>query len=110
MILRDVKILLGIKLDDTSQDDKLSIYIRRAVHTIQNYLNIDKFTDEDIENLYSEAIISLVSNAHKIESEGIKNIKSKSQGARSVTYSDDTSFTITDDVKSILPVPFIRMR
>lgn len=108
MILRDVKILLDI--DDDSKDNELEIYIRRAVFTIKNYLNTDKFTNEDIKDKFKEAVILLVENAYTEKAQGAKGIKSKSQGARSITYSEDMGFTISDNIKSMLPVPYIRMR
>lgn len=109
-MLEDIKILTGIDLEDDSKDDLLNLYIKRAIYTIKNYLNNDRLTDEDIETLHREAIVSLVVDAQRIESSGNKGIKSQTQGARSVTYADEKSFSITDDIKAILPVPKVKMR
>lgn len=110
LILNDIKTLLGIPFDDSSKDELLIIYIKRAIYTIKNYLNKECITDEEIELLHGEAIISLVVDGHKSVTGGTDGIKSMSQGSRSVTYKDDVSFTINDSVKALLPNPYIRMR
>lgn len=104
-MLDDIKILLN--LNDDSQDRLLEIYIRRAVTTIKNYLNNDKFTPEYIQEHFQDAIIAMVVNAYKIK--GNENIKSMTQGNRSVTYAENTAFYITDDIANLLPTPCIRM-
>ena len=104
----DVKLLLGIK--DNSQDDLIALYINRAITVIINYINNEKYDKEIIEVVFPEAIIALVENAYKENTSSTKGIKSKTQGARSVTYADEKGFTITDDIKSLLPTPFIGMR
>lgn len=106
-MLEEIKILLGIKDDES--DDLLYLYIKRATYTIRVYLNTDKYTDEELLNLYGEAIKSLVIDARRIETSKSKGIKSIAQGARSITYADDKSFTISDEVRAILPVPYLKM-
>lgn len=110
MLLDDIKILLGIDSEDSSRDKLLNLYIKRAIYTIKVYLNNDELTDGEIESLHREAILSLVVDAQRSETNGTKGIKSMKQGARSITYADDSSFTITNAVKAILPIPYIRMR
>lgn len=105
MLLEDVKILLEI--NDTSKDGLLNLYIRRSVTIIKNYLNNDNFTKEYIEQNYSDAIIELVIMTYR--NKGKENIKSTSQGARSVTYTDGSTFAITESVKTLLPLPYVRM-
>ena len=47
---------------------------------------------------------------NSVESRKNNNIKSKTEGNRSVTYTDSTrAFTITEDVAELLPAPYIRM-
>ena len=47
---------------------------------------------------------------HKDHNRKNNNIKSKTEGNRSVTYTDSTrAFTITEDVAELLPAPYIRM-
>ena len=107
-MIDSIKALLSIK--DNSQDDLITLYINRAITVIINYINNEKYDKEIIEVVFPEAIIALVENAYKENTSSTKGIKSKSQGARSVTYADEKGFTITDDIKSLLPTPFIRMR
>ena|SRR5699024_2047782 len=103
----DIKVLLGIK--DNSKDNILNIYIRRAITTIQNYLNNDKFTKEYIEENFKDAIIAIVVNAYEIKQNGNGNIKSLTQGNRSVTYANNTAFYIDKDIASLLPQPYVKM-
>ena len=107
-MIDSIKALLSIK--DNSQDDLITLYINRAITVIGNYINNKKYDKELIEVEFPEAIIALVENAYKENTSSTKGIKSKSQGARSITYADEKGFTITDDIKSLLPTPFIRMR
>lgn len=104
-MLEDIKILLDIK--DNSKDTILNIYIRKAMILIKNYLNNSTFDDEYIQNNFQDAIIDIVVNAYNTK--GKENIKSITQGARSVTYSDGTIFAISDNVKALLPTPYIKM-
>ena len=104
-MLEDIKVLVGIK--DDSKDDLISIYIRRAIKTIENYLNNEKFTKEYIKENFQDAIIAIVGNAYNLKDN--KNIKSVTQGNRSVTYAENTAFYITDDIANLLPTPYVRM-
>ncbi|WP_050607260.1 phage head-tail connector protein [Clostridium niameyense] len=85
----------------------LNIYIRKAITLIQNYLNNQNFTFDYIQTNFQDAIIDIVVNAYNFKDN--KNIKSMTQGARSITYSDNTAFAITDSVANLLPMPYIRM-
>ena len=105
-----VKEFLGIKADNTSEDSKLKIYISTAEKMIINYLNNDNINNDYVEESFSEAVILMVSNAYEYQKSYInRNIKSESQGDRSRTYIDgNTAFAITDDIKALLPVPYIK--
>lgn len=105
MLLEDIKILLEIT--DNTKDVLLNLYMRRAITIIKNYINNDNFTQDYIEQNYSDAIIELVVMAYR--NKGKENIKSTSQGARSVTYTDGSTFSITESVKTLLPTPYLRM-
>ncbi|ERI90989.1 hypothetical protein HMPREF1982_03551 [Clostridiales bacterium oral taxon 876 str. F0540] len=105
MIIDDIKTLLDIQ--DNSKDNIFNIYIRRATTVIQNYLNNSTFTGEYIETNFPDAIIDIVVNAYNFK--GKNNIKSITQGARSVTYSDNTAFCVTESVANMLPTPYLRM-
>ncbi|NFL87476.1 phage head-tail connector protein [Clostridium botulinum] len=106
-MLNDIKELLGIK--NESEDSKLNLYIKMAITLIKKYLNNENFDDSYIEENFSMAIILIVSNAYEYKKSGNKgNIKSISQGARNITYGDNTAFCITDDIKALLPAPYIK--
>lgn len=108
MLLEEIKALTNIEPLDSSKDIIIGIYIKRAIVSIQNYLNNEKYTREFIGIEFQEAIVYLVVSMY--EKKGLENIKSKSQGSRSVTFTDATSFAITEDISNLLPTPTIRMR
>lgn len=109
-MLDQVKEFLGISLDDISKDSKLKIYISTAEKMIINYLNNDNIDDDYVEENFNEAVILMVSNAYEYQRANInRNIKSETQGDRSRTYIDgNTAFAITEDIKALLPVPYIK--
>lgn len=104
-MLEDIKILLDIK--DNSKDTILNIYIRKSTTLIKNYLNNPSFDDNYVQANFADAIIDIVVNAYNTK--GKENIKAMTQGARSVTYADNTAFCVTDSVANLLPIPYVRM-
>ena len=107
-MLENIKSLLGITTD--KEDSKLNIYINIAIEIIKKYLNNDAFDNSYIEENFSMAIILIVNNAYECKRNGnAVNIKSISQGSRSITYGEDKAFCINDDVKALLPVPYIKL-
>lgn len=109
-MLDQVKEFLEIKSDDTSKDSKLNIYISTAEKMIINYLNNDSIDKDYVEENFGEAVVLMVSNAYEYQKANInRNVKSETQGDRSRTYIDaNTAFAITDDIKTLLPVPYIK--
>jgi len=106
-MLDNIKILLNITTD--KEDSKLNIYISMAVALIKRYLNNDAFDDSYIEENFSMAIVLIVTNAYECKKNGSGgNIKSMTQGSRSVSYGDDKAFCINDDIKAMLPIPYIK--
>ena len=106
-MLENIKVLLGITTD--GEDSKLNIYISMAVALIKRYLNNDAFDDSYIEENFSMAIVLIVTNAYECKKNGSGgNIKSMTQGSRSVSYGDDKAFCINDDIKAMLPIPYIK--
>ena len=103
-ILDDVKVLQGIT--DTSKDAMLTILMNRAITLIKTYLNSSVYDVAYIEENFADAITELVCNSYT--DKGKSNIQSETQGSRSVTYKTG-SITINDDVKKLLPNPFVRM-
>lgn len=107
-MLEDIKTLIGLTTD--KEDSKLNIYISMAITLIKNYLNNDLLDDQYIKDNYSTAITLIVTNAYECKNNGNNgNVKSITQGARSVTYGEDKAFCINDDIKALLPVPYVQM-
>ncbi|AGF56458.1 hypothetical protein B0P06_005273 [Clostridium saccharoperbutylacetonicum] len=96
----------------------LTIEQKKAIVIIRNYLNVDgdeKFTDEYILNNFECAIVELIESAADFKktqkSAGGKGVYSASQGQRSVTLKGNVGpWTITDDIKSLLPLPYAKIR
>ncbi|WP_160678751.1 head-tail connector protein [Clostridium sp. C8-1-8] len=104
-MLETLKQLLDI--EDNSKDTLLNIYIDRATLVIQQYLNRGQTTDE-VQELYSTAIIYLVEKAYNTKNNTKDGIKQIQQGQRNVIYRDNVNlFSIEDTVKSMLPLPLI---
>jgi hypothetical protein len=81
----------------------------KAILVIRNYLNKD-LSDSYISNNYSLAIDQLIENATKLQSIKTPGVKSKSEGNQSMTFEDGAeAWTITPDVKVLLPTPYVRM-
>ena len=92
-VLNDLNILLG------NDDVVLTLYIRKAVTVINNYLKTTI-----LETDYEDAIIEFVTIAYN--KRGNEGMKQFSQGSLSGTYIDD----IPPSVKALLPLPVIVMR
>jgi len=107
-VLENIKTLLNITAE--TEDAKLTIYISMAITLIKKYLNNDAFDDSYIGENFSMAIVVIVTNAYECKKNGSGgNIKSMSQGSRSITYGDDKAFCLNDDIKAMLPTPYIKL-
>lgn len=86
---------------------------RKAILTIKNYLNVStnaKYTDDYMLINFELAIDELIESSIAIKAVKSIGIKSKSEGNQSVTFeSNIEAWTITDNVKMLLPLPFVRM-
>ena len=81
----------------------------RAILVIRNYLN-KNLTDKYIKKNYALAIDQLIENANKINSAKLVGVKSMSEGNQSISFdSNIEAWSITSDVKALLPTPFVRM-
>ncbi|MGN9161222.1 hypothetical protein [Clostridium sulfidigenes] len=81
----------------------------KAILVIRNYLNRD-LSDIYIKKNYSLAIDQLIENASKINSAKSVGVKSMSEGNQSISFdSNIEAWTITPDVKALLPTPYVRM-
>jgi uncharacterized phage protein (predicted DNA packaging) len=104
-LLETLKQLLGI--EDNSKDALLNVYIDRATLIIQQYLNREQTTDE-VQELYSTAIIYFVEKAYNTKNNTKDGVKQIQQGQRNIVYKDNVDiFSIDDTVKSMLPLPLI---
>lgn len=107
LLISNLEILLEKYIENTTDEGLFTLYIQRAVTLIKNYLNNDKFTTEYIKNNFQDAICEIIVLAYK--SKDKENIKSITQGSRAVTYSDGTHFALSDNVKALLPKPYIKI-
>ncbi|MCB2308828.1 hypothetical protein LGL08_20540 [Clostridium estertheticum] len=86
---------------------------RKAILTIKNYLNVGtnrKYSDAYMMKSFELAIDELVESSLVIKSFKTTGIKSKSDGVQSITFENNIeAWTITDNVRALLPSPFIRM-
>jgi hypothetical protein len=81
----------------------------KAILVIRNYLNKD-LSDNYISNNYALAVDQLIENATKLQNIKTPGVKSKSEGNQSMSFEDGAeAWTITSDVKVLLPIPYVRM-
>lgn len=81
----------------------------KAIIVIKNYLN-KNLSDEYIKKKYALAIDQLIENANKINSIKTVGVKSMSEGNQSISFDSNVeAWSITSDVKALLPTPFVRM-
>ena len=87
----------------TYTDEELELI---AINSIRNYLNISA-TDEEIKSKYGYAFKTIY-KAIEEQSERPVGVSSVTQGSQSITYNTSNCNYITEDVKSLLPKPFIK--
>jgi hypothetical protein len=81
----------------------------KAILVIRNYLNKD-LSDNYILNNYALAVDQLIENSTKLGSIKTPGVKSISEGNQSISFETGAeAWTITPDVKALLPVPFVKM-
>lgn len=83
---------------------KLELYLNISIVKITNYLNID-ITSNKLIKKYKTALIVAVGN--EINSIDKKDISSYREGNISITYKDKNK--LSDDVKALLPIPFVKL-
>lgn len=85
---------------------EISIEEKKAVSVIRNYLNVD-WEDNHILSEYDFVVDQLIQNSKTSKSTDIKSI---SEGNQSISYKDNSGpWTVTDDIKAMLPKPYIKM-
>lgn len=88
---------------------ELTIEQKKSIAVIRNYLNVDSdiWTDEIILSEYDFVVDQLIQNSKTSKSADIKSI---SEGNQSISYKDNSGpWTITDDIKAMLPKPYIKL-
>ncbi|AUN03412.1 hypothetical protein RSJ19_10960 [Clostridium botulinum] len=81
---------------------------RKAVLVIRNYLNKDLEDNYILEN-YDLAVEQLINNAAKLENI-TPGVKSMSEGNQSISFENGVgAWSATEDVKALLPTPYVRM-
>lgn len=85
--------------------------VQKLILYFKNSLN-RTISEQELETEYQYALFLLVSNA--INYADIKGIKSIEQGNKKTTFVESIStsgaYEITDEIKSLLPVPLIKLR
>ncbi|SCJ96111.1 Uncharacterised protein [uncultured Clostridium sp.] len=85
---------------------EISIEQKKAIAVIKNYLNVE-WEDSYFLSEYDFVVDQLIQNSKTSKSSDIKSI---SEGNQSITYKDNSGpWTITDDVKAMLPKPYIKL-
>ncbi|AUM91512.1 hypothetical protein [Clostridium botulinum] len=81
----------------------------KAILIIKNYIN-KNLSDNYIVTHYSLAIDQLIENATKLQGMKVTGVSSMSEGNQSISFENGAeAWTITPDVKALLPVPYVRM-
>lgn len=107
-LLQEIKIELEIDLTDLRYDDLLILLMKRAHRKIIRYLN-KEFSYEYIILNYPDAILEITCGLYRNRNRKNNNkegIKQKTQGSRSVTYSNIEE-VMTDEIKDMLPTPYV---
>lgn len=113
-LIDDIKTVIGIDYVDTSKDDLINIYIRKAKTLITTYLQIptEAYTDStgtviqpiDVTVAYPDACLDFVVQVFR--KRGNEGLKSYGQGSRLGSYGDE----ISDSTKAMLPSPYVKMK
>ena len=91
----------------TFTDEELE---QMSIVAIRNYLNKD-FSDQYIKDNFGPAIKRLINNSKKLDDVKIvAGIKSIIEGEQTLSFKTDAeAWVITDDIKLLLPVPYVKM-
>ena len=81
----------------------------KAILVFRNYLN-KNLSDQYIKKNYALAIDQLIENANMLNSRKLVGVKSMSEGNQSISFdSNIEAWSVTADVKALLPVPYVSM-
>ncbi|MCI6278054.1 MAG: hypothetical protein MR639_15250 [Clostridium sp.] len=81
-----------------------------AIEKIKGYLNVighPKWTKEYVLSNFGVAVQLLVEKAANFKT--MSGVKSFSEGGQSMTFADEGKWTITNDIKELLPAPFVKL-
>lgn len=82
---------------------------KMAIQVIKNYLNKD-FSDEYIRKNFKYALKRIIKKAEKIESNSSEGITSIKEGDTTINFrQENNTFVIDEEIKALLPSPYIRM-
>ncbi|WP_242960821.1 hypothetical protein [Clostridium peptidivorans] len=91
-------------MDFTDQE-----YEEMAVQVIRTYLNKD-FSDDYIRKNFKFAMYRMINKAKQLEGSKPTGVKSITEGDVSMTFENASdAFVIDDEIKALLPSPYIRM-
>lgn len=80
-----------------------------SIVAIKNYLN-KNFSDQYIKKHFAFAIKRFISNTKTLDSSKVVGASSISENGSSISFREGIEAgTITDDIKALLPNPYIRM-
>ena len=81
----------------------------KAILLIRNYLNRN-FSDEYILKHFELAIDQLIENANRLKDIKVNGVTGYREGNQSITFNANVEpWTITDDVKMLLPTPYCKL-
>ena len=87
---------------------------KACISAIRQYLNVEgmeKFTDDYIKKSYSIVIEVMKDNYTKsnMAKGGLSGVNSISQGSQSISFNGESNGFISDEVKALLPMPYVRL-
>ncbi|MCI1964519.1 MAG: hypothetical protein LKJ17_00050 [Oscillospiraceae bacterium] len=112
--ISDIKTLLSMTSDDTSNDIPIALSTDKAYKAILKYTEWDTFDTDYLTSLYDLAIAYFNNDSIKSKAaKGERMITQQTQGSRSATYqkseiSIDTD-GLTDSIKAVLPLPKLKV-
>ena len=107
-LLQEIKLELEINSTDLQYDGLILLHMERAYRKIIRYLN-KEFSYEYIILNYPDAILEITCGLYRNRNRKNNNkegIRQKTQGSRSVTYSNIEE-VMTDEIKDMLPPPYV---
>lgn len=107
--IEKIKILLNIDIEDNSKNFLLDILGNQSINMIKKYLNHEKYNAFEIKDKYEDALVCCVVDLYNNLENKNGTIQSMTQGQRSISYNNSSSTELSDRVKSMLPLPRMRL-